>query len=59
VQLPADTLLRLVERLKSRGGSQDMSEAITSTIESWLDGAGNSSHAQDGFGARGYRMGPA
>jgi hypothetical protein len=38
VQLPTDTLLRLVGRLKSRGGSQDMSEAITAAVESWLDG---------------------
>jgi hypothetical protein len=55
VQLPADTLLRLVERLKNRGGSQDLSEAITGAVESWLDGCSDSSHAQDGFGARGYQ----
>jgi hypothetical protein len=55
VQLPTDTLLRLVERLKSRGGSQDMSEAITSAIESWLDGHSDGSHVQEGFGARGYQ----
>jgi hypothetical protein len=55
VQLPTDTLLRLVERLKNRGGSQDLSEAITGAVESWLDGCSDSSHAQDGFGARGYQ----
>lgn len=38
VQLPTHTLLQLIERLRSRGGSQDMSEAISSAVQLWLDG---------------------
>jgi hypothetical protein len=36
VQIDTDTLLRLISQLKLRGGTQDISEAITSAIELWL-----------------------
>jgi len=37
VQLPTDTLLKLIEKLRRRGGSQDISEAMTKAIEFWLE----------------------
>ena len=36
VQLPTDTLLQLIEKLRRRGGSQDISEAMTKALECWL-----------------------
>ena len=33
VQVPTDTLLQLIEKLRRRGGSQDISEAMTKAIE--------------------------
>jgi hypothetical protein len=36
VQVPTDTLLQLIKKLRRRGGSQDVSEAITTAIECWL-----------------------
>ncbi|MQA23608.1 hypothetical protein GEV01_29205 [Rugamonas sp. FT103W] len=37
VQLPTDTLLQLIEKLRRRGGSQDISEAMTQALKCWLD----------------------
>ena len=37
VQVPTDTLLQLIEKLRRRGGTQDISEAITTAIEYWLE----------------------
>ena len=37
VQVPTDTLLQLIDKLRRRGGSQDISEAITNAIEYWLE----------------------
>ena len=37
VQVPTDTLLQLIEKLRRRGGTQDISEAITTAIECWLE----------------------
>lgn len=54
VQLPTHTLLRLVERLRSRGGSQDMSEAISSAVQCWLDGPSEGSDFE-AAGTRGYQ----
>lgn len=33
VQVPTDTLLQLIEKLRRRGGSQDISEAMTQALE--------------------------
>jgi len=54
VQLPTHTLLRLVERLRSRGGSQDISEAIGSAVQCWLDGQSDGSDFE-AAGTRGYQ----
>jgi|GEM_PF-4608350 len=40
VQLPTDTLLKLIEKLRRRGGSQDLSEAMAKAIECWLSDPG-------------------
>ena len=52
VQLPTHTLLRLVEQLKSRGGSQDLSEAVSNAIQLWLDAPSKTMEAMD---TRGYQ----
>lgn len=36
VQLPTHTMLRLVEHLAQRGGTQDISESIATALELWL-----------------------
>jgi hypothetical protein len=55
VQLPTRTLLGLVEQLKRRQGSQDLSEAITTAVEFWLNDLKQFPKTADPDGLRGYQ----
>ncbi|NGZ82686.1 hypothetical protein [Duganella aceris] len=54
-QLPTDTMLRLVQHLARRGGTQDISESITAAVESWLAAESEAPPAADPAGVRGYQ----
>jgi len=55
VQMPTDTLLRLIEKLRRRGGSQDISEAITKAIECWLEDPARFAPGADPEDMHGYQ----
>ncbi|MQA22944.1 hypothetical protein GEV01_25830 [Rugamonas sp. FT103W] len=55
VQLPPHTLLRLVEQLRRAGGVQDISEAIATAIEFWLDAKTALPPGADPANIRGYQ----
>ncbi|MQA42835.1 hypothetical protein [Rugamonas aquatica] len=55
VQLPTDTLLKLIEKLRHRGGSQDISEAMTKAIECWLEDPARFAPGADPEGLHGYQ----
>lgn len=55
VQLPTNTLLSLVEQLKHRQGTQDISEAITTAVEFWLADLTQRHKAADPNGSHGYQ----
>ncbi|MBP1205012.1 hypothetical protein JOD97_003054 [Duganella sp. 1411] len=55
VQLPTDTLLQLIEKLRRRGGSQDISEAITKAIECWLEDPARFAPGADPEDMHGYQ----
>jgi hypothetical protein len=54
-QLSTDTLLRLIAQLRTRGGSQDVSEALNSALECWLDANNGLPACTDPAGVRGYQ----
>ena len=55
VQLPTDTLLQLIEKLRRRGGSQDISEAMTKAIECWLEDPARFAPGADPEDMHGYQ----
>ena len=55
VQVPTDTLLKLIEKLRRRGGSQDISEAMTRAIECWLADPSRFEPGADAEGLHGYQ----
>lgn len=55
VQVPTDTLLKLIERLRRRGGSQDISEAMTLAVERWLADPAAFAPGADPAGLHGYQ----
>ncbi|MYM98365.1 hypothetical protein [Duganella vulcania] len=55
VQLPTDTLLKLIEKLRRRGGSQDLSEALTQAVECWLSDPARFEPGADLSGIHGYQ----
>jgi len=55
LQVPTDTLLQLIGQLRNRGGSQDLSEAITSAIDLWLTEQFKLATGGDPASVRGYR----
>ncbi|NVD73229.1 hypothetical protein D0T25_06500 [Duganella sp. BJB488] len=55
VQLPTDTLLKLIEKLRRRGGSQDLSEAMAQAIECWLSDPARFEPGADLSGMHGYQ----
>ncbi|NVD72228.1 hypothetical protein HUX88_16960 [Duganella sp. BJB1802] len=55
VQLPTDTLLKLIEKLRRRGGSQDLSEAMAQAIECWLSDPARFEPGADLSGIHGYQ----
>jgi hypothetical protein len=54
-QLPTHTLLELLEQLKRCGGTQDLSEAITTAVEFWLADQKQFPGAVDPHGLNGYQ----
>ena len=55
VQVPTDTLLKLIEKLRRRGGSQDISEAMTFALERWLADPAAFAPGADPAGLHGYQ----
>ncbi len=55
VQVPTDTLLKLIEKLRRRGGSQDISEAMTLALERWLADPAAFAPGADPAGVHGYQ----
>ncbi len=55
VQVPTDTLLQLIAKLRRRGGSQDISEAITNAIEYWLEDPARFAPGADPEDMHGYQ----
>ncbi len=55
VQLPPHTLLRLVEQLRRAGGVQDISAAINSALEFWLNATTALPPGTDPANLRGYQ----
>jgi hypothetical protein len=55
VRVPTDTLLQLIEKLRRRGGSQDISEAITKAIECWLEDPARFAPGADPEDMHGYQ----
>ena len=55
VQMPTDTLLKLIEKLRRRGGSQDVSEAMTWALERWLADPAAFAPGVDPAGLHGYQ----
>lgn len=65
VQLPTDTLLKLIEQLRRQGASQDLSEAVTTAVQDWLvthnswpnNGANSCSNGSDAPSPHGHLHG--
>ncbi|MES2162365.1 MAG: hypothetical protein V4476_14495 [Pseudomonadota bacterium] len=55
VQVPTDTLLKLIEKLRRRGGSQDISEAMTFALDRWLADPAAFAPGADPAGLHGYQ----
>jgi hypothetical protein len=55
LQVDTDTLLKLIGQLRVRGGSQDLSAAITSAIELWLREQSKLAAGCDPASVRGYQ----
>jgi hypothetical protein len=55
VQLSTDTLLRLIERLRRDGGTQDLSEAMNAALEFWLDAKTSLPPGTDPANVHGYQ----
>lgn len=55
LQVDTDTLLKLIGQLRVRGGSQDISAAITSAIELWLREQSKLAAGSDPASVRGYQ----
>lgn len=55
LQVPTDALLKLIGQLRNRGGSQDLSEAITSAIDLWLTEQFKLATGGDPASVRGYQ----
>ena len=55
LQVDTDTLLKLIGQLRVRGGSQDLSAAITSAIELWLREQSRLAAGCDPASVRGYQ----
>ncbi|QJD91620.1 hypothetical protein HH213_16925 [Duganella dendranthematis] len=55
LQIDTDTLLRLISQLKLRGGTQDLSEVVTSAIELWLREQSKLAAGNDPASVRGYQ----
>ena len=55
VQLPTDTLLQLIEKLRRRGGPQDISEALTKAVECWLEDPARLAPGADPEDMHGYQ----
>jgi hypothetical protein len=55
LQVDTDTLLRLISQLKLRGGTQDLSEVVTSAIELWLREQSKLAAGNDPASVRGYQ----
>jgi hypothetical protein len=55
LQVDTDTLLRLISQLKLRGGTQDLSEVVTSAIELWLREQSKLAAGTDPASVRGYQ----
>ncbi len=54
-QLSTPTLLRLIEYLRTRSGSKDVSEALNTALEFWLDARNELPPGADPTGVRGYQ----
>jgi hypothetical protein len=54
-QLSTPTLLRLIEYLRTRSGSKDVSEALNTALEFWLDAQNELPPGVDPTGVRGYQ----
>ncbi|MCP2010203.1 hypothetical protein [Duganella violaceipulchra] len=55
VQVPTDTLLKLIEKLRRCGGSQDISEAMTLAVGRWLADPAAFAPGADPAGLHGYQ----
>ena len=55
LQVDSHTLLKLIEQLRRRGGTQDLNEVITSAIELWLAEQAKLQSGADPAGVRGYQ----
>jgi hypothetical protein len=55
LQIDTEVLLRLISQLQIRGGSQDLSAAITSAIELWMREQAKLSKGSDPTNLRGYQ----
>jgi hypothetical protein len=55
LQVDTDILLQLIGQLRVRGGSQDLSAAITSAIELWLREQSKLAAGSDPASVRGYQ----
>ena len=55
LQVDTDTLLKLIGQLRVRGGSQDLSAAITAAIELWLREQSKLAAGCDPASVRGYQ----
>ncbi|MHA4871244.1 hypothetical protein ACXZ1M_26500 [Duganella sp. PWIR1] len=55
LQLPTHILLELVDQLKRRGGTQDLSEAITGAVQFWLADQKKQPKTGDPNGLHGYQ----
>ena len=54
-QVSTSTLLRLIEFLRTRSGSKDVSEAINTALEFWLDARNELPAGADPAGMHGYQ----
>jgi hypothetical protein len=55
VQRSTPTLLRLIEYLRMRSGSKDVSEALNTALEFWLDAKNEGPPGADPAGIPGYQ----
>ena len=55
VQMETSTLLKLINRLSELGGTQDLSEGVSSAIEFWLAEQAKLSAGCDPASVRGYQ----